>query len=71
MEKLRRIDALVKELPGIDCGSCGCPNCLAFAEDVVQGHAQMSDCLYMLKKTSLPQAGNQTGEIKVEKKGQF
>jgi Fe-S-cluster-containing hydrogenase component 2 len=44
--KLREIDRVVKLLPGIDCGSCGCPTCLAFAEDVVQGYAQEGDCLY-------------------------
>jgi len=49
MAKLRRIDEVVKKFPGIDCGSCGCPNCLALAEDVVQGFARESDCLYVLK----------------------
>ncbi len=41
--KLREIDRLVNLLPGIDCGSCGCPNCLAFAEDVIQGHAKETE----------------------------
>lgn len=50
MEKLRLIDGMVKEFPGIDCGSCGCPTCLAFAEDVVQGHASVGDCLYAKKR---------------------
>ena len=50
MEKLRRIDEVVKKFPGIDCGSCGCPNCLALAEDIVQGHATESQCLYILKE---------------------
>ena len=52
MDKLRRIDEVVKKFPGIDCGSCGCPNCLALAEDIVQGHAQEGDCLYVLKRKS-------------------
>ncbi len=50
MKKLRRIDEVVKEFPGTDCGLCGCPTCLALAEDIVQGHARKSDCLYLLKK---------------------
>jgi CO dehydrogenase/acetyl-CoA synthase gamma subunit (corrinoid Fe-S protein) len=50
MEKLRRIDEVVKKFPGIDCGSCGCPNCLALAEDIVQGHATENHCLYILKE---------------------
>ncbi len=49
MEKLRCIDEVVKKFPGIDCGSCGCPNCLALAEDVVQGYASEKDCVYVLK----------------------
>ena len=50
MEKLRRIDETVKRFPGIDCGSCGSPNCLALAEDVVQGYARETDCIYGLRK---------------------
>jgi hypothetical protein len=49
MEKLRRIDEVVKRFPGIDCGSCGSPSCLALAEDVVQGYARETDCISVLK----------------------
>ena len=50
MEKLGRIDRVVKKFPGIDCGSCGCPNCLALAEDIIQGHATENQCFYILKE---------------------
>jgi len=50
MEKLRRIDELVKKFPGINCGACGCPNCLALAEDVVQGYASEKDCVCLLQE---------------------
>ena len=50
MDKLRRIDEVVKKFPGIDCGSCGCPNCLALAEDIIQGHATENQCFYILKE---------------------
>lgn len=46
MDKLRRIDEVARKFPGIDCGSCGCPTCLALAEDVVQGYASEGDCIY-------------------------
>jgi hypothetical protein len=49
MDKLRRIDEVARKFPGIDCGSCGCPNCLALAEDVVQGYASEKDCIYVPK----------------------
>jgi len=57
MEKLRRIDEVVKKFPGIDCGSCGCPNCLALAEDIIQGHATENQCFYILKKKTARGAG--------------
>jgi ArsR family metal-binding transcriptional regulator len=50
MEKLRRIDGIVKNLPGIDCGSCGSPTCLALAEDIVQGLAEEADCLLLFRR---------------------
>ena len=57
MEKLRRIDKVVKQFPGIDCGSCGSPSCLALAEDVVQGYARETDCICILKKGKTVEAG--------------
>lgn len=47
MDKLRRLDEVVKRLPGIDCGSCGSPTCLALAEDIVQGLAGEGACLLL------------------------
>jgi ferredoxin len=38
-------DALYETLPKIDCGACGAPTCLAFAEDVVRGDSAAEDCL--------------------------
>ena len=57
MEKLRRIDEVVKRFPGIDCGSCGSPSCLALAEDVVQGYARETDCICILQKGKTVEAG--------------
>ena len=44
MRMMSEIQKLREELPKIDCGSCGAPNCRAFAEDIVTGHANMGDC---------------------------
>lgn len=41
------IQKLKNELPGIDCGSCGAPNCRAFAEDVVTCSADKSSCVLL------------------------
>jgi anti-sigma regulatory factor (Ser/Thr protein kinase)/Na+-translocating ferredoxin:NAD+ oxidoreductase RNF subunit RnfB len=46
IEKLRRIDALTRELPGRDCGACGAPTCAALAEDIVLGRACVDVCLH-------------------------
>lgn len=39
------IQRLRAELPGIDCGACGAPNCRAFAEDVIRGTKSRDDCV--------------------------
>ncbi len=50
MRMMAAIQSLRETLPGIDCGSCGAPNCRAFAEDVVKGVANINDCLINLKR---------------------
>ena len=50
MRLMARIQAVRKELPGIDCGSCGAPNCRAFAEDIVLGHANQNECIIAYKE---------------------
>ena len=50
MKKLQEIESICKELPGIDCGSCGCPTCRAFAEDVAAGLMMRMDCLFDLRE---------------------
>ncbi len=50
MRMMADIQSLRETLPGIDCGSCGAPNCRAFAEDVVKGNADINDCLIKLHK---------------------
>ena len=49
IKKLAEITDLYNQLPQIDCGSCGAPTCMALAEDIVQGKAQLEDCTFMLR----------------------
>ncbi len=44
MRMMAEIQKLKDELPGIDCGSCGAPNCRVFAEDIVKKQASIEDC---------------------------
>ena len=55
MRMMSEIQKLKKELPCIDCGSCGAPNCRAFAEDVIKKQANMEDCL--IKQRNKPKGG--------------
>ena len=41
---MQKATALLEKLPNKDCGACGSPTCRAFAMDVVNGEAQLSDC---------------------------
>lgn len=49
MRMMSEIQKLKEELPGIDCGSCGAPNCRAFAEDIVKKQTTLENCLIRLR----------------------
>jgi len=44
IEKRKRIQETHEGLPQINCGACGAPTCLSFAEDVVLERARLGDC---------------------------
>lgn len=48
--KMSEIEKIYKELPHLDCGSCGAPNCHALAEDIIKGEAEEKDCLIKLRE---------------------
>ena len=45
--KVKERDEIYEALPKIDCAACGSPTCMAFAEDVVKGYAELSMCVVM------------------------
>jgi hypothetical protein len=49
IKKIKERESLVENLPRIDCGACGAPTCRAFAEDVIQGKAEILDCVFKLQ----------------------
>ena len=49
IKKIKERESLVESLPRIDCGACGAPTCRAFAEDVIQGRAEILDCVFKLQ----------------------
>ena len=46
IKKSKKKEEIYASLPQIDCGVCGSPTCLTFAEDVVMGEASVSDCIF-------------------------
>lgn len=50
MNKVELIEKILESLPGLDCGSCGSPNCKAMAEDIAQGRGSETDCLFKLRE---------------------
>jgi len=50
MLKMEAVDDILKNLPGMDCGACGAPNCRALAEDIVQDQADQMDCIFVFRE---------------------
>ncbi len=48
MRMMADIQKIKASLPGLDCGSCGAPNCRALAEDIVKGQSEIEKCLIRL-----------------------
>ena len=49
MQKMQRMNEIIADLPGYDCGSCGSPTCRAFAEDIVLGYANEMECIHKMR----------------------
>jgi len=47
LKKMERQRRLMCFLPGFDCAGCGAPDCHTLSEDIVQGNAQISHCIFM------------------------
>ncbi|MEK6755551.1 MAG: (Fe-S)-binding protein, partial [Bacteroidota bacterium] len=50
IQKMHQKRKFFEMLPKIDCGACGTPTCMAFAEDVVKGIAAADDCVFLAMK---------------------
>ncbi|HAS37804.1 MAG TPA: ferredoxin [Ruminococcaceae bacterium] len=49
MKLMNQVSEMVKNFPGLDCGTCGAPTCKALAEDIVRGYADIDHCVFRLK----------------------
>lgn len=54
VEKLGKLQDILRTLPHRQCGVCGAPTCSALAEDVILGRAAITDCPYVEVKEEDP-----------------
>ncbi len=47
LEKMEHIREIKLLLPQTDCCVCGAPSCDALAEDIIQGNADLTDCVFI------------------------
>lgn len=50
MKMMSRIEDIYERLPQIDCGCCGAPTCMAFAEDVVKNATTLDECTVIMRR---------------------
>ncbi len=50
MEKLILLEKEIDILPGLDCAACGAPDCKTLAEDIINGKAKRTDCIFVLRQ---------------------
>ena len=73
MRMMSDIENINANLPGLDCGSCGAPTCLAFAEDVVRKETNIDECTVIMRELfhqclSMRQANELTKKFIASKK---
>lgn len=51
MQRMQKVEDILRTLPKLDCGSCGAPTCRTLAEDIVRGIPDMNreKCIYLLR----------------------
>ena len=64
VRKMAKIQDIRGKLCSLDCGSCGAPTCQALAEDIVNGEANIDDCVINLKQR-LSDMTRGTGTVRV------
>ncbi len=50
MRMMSEIESIAADLPGLDCGSCGAPTCMAFAEDIVKNETNADECTVIMRE---------------------
>ena len=50
IKRMKERERVYQKLRQIDCGCCGSPTCMAFAEDFVRGEVELTDCIFLAQK---------------------
>ncbi len=50
IKRIKERDRVYQKLRQTNCGCCGAPTCMAFAEDFVRGEAKLTDCIFLAQK---------------------
>jgi len=50
IKRMKEIERVYQKLRQIDCGCCGAPTCMAFAEDFVRGELELTDCIFLVQE---------------------
>ncbi len=50
IKRMKEKERVYQKLRQTDCGCCGAPTCMAFAEDFVRGEVKLTDCIFLTEK---------------------
>ncbi len=66
IRRQEKVEKILRNLPGKECGLCGSPDCRTFAEDVVDGRNRMENCICRLRPRNEEFKGPQVNGRKEE-----
>ncbi|MFO8086844.1 MAG: [Fe-Fe] hydrogenase large subunit C-terminal domain-containing protein [Bacteroidales bacterium] len=67
IRKMQQIQMTMERLPRVDCTICGAPTCRALAEDIVQGKANINQCIFIQKRKEQKDLMTQQESLKIMK----
>ena len=68
IKRISEREEIYQKLRQIDCGACGSPSCMAFAEDVVRGEVEITECVFKLLEKQAKSSGG--SDVVVEHGGE-
>ena len=66
IKRMKERERVYQKLRKIDCGCCGAPTCMAFAEDFVRGEAKLTDCIFLAQAGAIEEELSGPSESEME-----